>query len=157
MAARELSAGTLGLKLVTAVVLGVVSGITVVVLPPGLRELVVVASDVAGQFYAGVLLGTFLGLFVAGFTAFLSYRVYRLQQLGGSTGVSGESGSSYAPTAGPDASYSSVNDGDPPWFDMYLVGVVAALVVSVFTTIVWAPLGAGILGALASARLFGGF
>lgn len=143
-----------GITLVTAVVLGVVSGITVVAAPPALTELVVLASDLAGTFYAGVLLGTMLGLFLAGFTAFLTYRVYRLQTA--ATGeVANDIGPGFAPTAAPEVTYSS--EGDPPWFDMYLVGVVVALVAAVLTPVVYAPLVGGVVGALASARLFGGF
>jgi len=155
MAAREVGFVESGITFVTAVVLGAVSGITVVVAPPAFTELVVLASDVAGTFYAGVLVGTLLGVFLAGFTAFLTYRVYRLEQLttpDASDGVGG----SYTPTSGPDVTYQHVNDGDPPWLDMYLVGVVGALVASVLTPVVYGALAGGVVGALASARLFGG-
>jgi len=155
MAAREVGFVESSITLATAVVLGVVSGITVAVAPPALTAVVVLASDVAGTFYAGVLVGTLLGVFLAAFTAFLTYRVYRLQQLttpDASDGVGG----SYAPTSGPNVTYQHVNDGDPPWLDMYLVGVVAALVVSVLTPAVYGALAGGVVGALASARLFGG-
>jgi hypothetical protein len=155
MAAREVGLLESSITLVTAVVLGVVSGITVVVAPPALTELVVLAGDVAGTFYAGVLVGTLLGVFLAAFTAFLTYRVYRLQQLT-TPDVSDGAGGSYTPTSGPDATYQHVNDGDPPWLDMYLVGVVVALVASVFIPAMYGALVGGVVGALASARLFGG-
>ncbi|WP_227134139.1 hypothetical protein [Halorubellus salinus] len=153
MSTREAGLLESGITLVTAVVVGAVSGITVVAAPPALTELVVLASDLAGTFYAGVLLGTMLGLFLAGFTAFLTYRVYRLQQV--TTGeVASDIGPGFAPTAAPEVTYSGASD--PPWFDMYLVGVVVALVVAVVTPVVYGPLAGGVVGALASARLFGG-
>lgn len=153
MSTREASLLESGITLVTAIVVGVVSGITVVAAPPALTELVVLASDLAGTFYAGVLLGTMLGLFLASFTAFLTYRVYRLQQV--TTGeVANDIGPGFAPTAAPEVTYSAASD--PPWFDMYLVGVVVALVVAVVTPVVYGPLAGGVVGALASARLFGG-
>jgi hypothetical protein len=155
MATREVGVLESSVTLVTAVVLGVVSGITVVVAPPALTALVVLASDVAGTFYAGVLVGTLLGVFLAAFTAFLTYRVYRLQQLTTPT-TTESSGSTYTPTGGPDVTYQHVNDGDPPWLDMYLVGVVVALVAMVLTPVVYGPLVGGVVGALASAKLFGG-
>lgn len=160
MAYREAGLITVGLEFVTAVVVGLVGGITVVALPPLLRELVVVASELANTFYAGVLLGTFLGLFIASFTAFLTYRVYRLQQLTAGPGgdnIGIDDAGNYVPVSPGDTQYEHVADGDPPWFNMYLIGTVSALVVAVFTSLVWPPLVAGVLGALASARLFGGF
>jgi|GEM_PF-1064655 glycerol uptake facilitator-like aquaporin len=156
MATRQSGAVETGVTVATVVVLGLVSGITVVAAPPALTAVVVLASDVAGTFYAGVLLGTFLGLFLAGFTAFLTYRVYRLQQLttpDASDGV----GSTYAPTTGPNVTYRTVNGGEPPWFDAYLVGVVTALVAAALAPTVVAPLAGGVVGALASARLFAAF
>jgi hypothetical protein len=155
MSTREVGLLESSITLVTAVVLGVVSGITVIAAPPTFTALVVLASDAAGTFYAGVLLGTMLGVFLSGFTAFLTYRVYRLQQMGAGE-VTNDIGPGFAPTAAPEMSYSAVNDGNPPWFDMYLVGVVLALVASLLTPVVYAPLAGGVLGALASARLFGG-
>lgn len=155
MAAREVSVVESGITLVTAVVLGVVSGITVVVAPPALTEVVVLASDVAGTFYAGVLVGTLLGVFLSAFTAFLTYRVYRVQQLT-TPATTESSGGTYAPTGGPDVTYRHATDGDPPWFDMYLVGVVLALVAAVVVPGTYGPLVGGVVGALASARLFGG-
>jgi hypothetical protein len=155
MAAREVGLLESSITLVTAMVLGVVSGITVVVAPPALTQVVVLARDAAGTFYAGVLVGTLLGVFLAAFTAFLTYRVYRLQQLT-TTDASDGVGGTYAPTSGPNATYQHVNDNDPPWLDMYLVGVVAALVAALLTPVVYGSLAGGVLGALASARLFGG-
>lgn len=158
MAYREAGVVGAGLDFVTTVVVGVVSGLTVVVLPPALRELVVVASEFANTFYAGVLLGALLGVFIASFTAFLSYRVWRLQRTTfgpDAENITVDAAGNYVPTEEPDSGYRQVTDSDPPWFDMYLVGVVSALVTMVFTGVVWVPIGAGVFGALASARLFG--
>jgi hypothetical protein len=158
MAYREAGIVGAGLELVTTVVVGVVSGLTVVVLPPAIRELVVVASEFANAFYAGVLLGTLLGVFIASFTAFLTYRVWRLRRTSfgpQADNITVDAAGNYAPTDDPNSGYRQVTDGEPPWFDMYLVGVVSALVTMVFTAIVWVPIGAGVFGALASARLFG--
>ncbi|NHN43448.1 hypothetical protein G9C85_17665 [Halorubellus sp. JP-L1] len=155
MGARGVGVVERSIAVVTAVVLGVVSGITVVAAPPAITGVVVLASEVAGTFYAGVLVGTLLGLFLAGFTAFLTYRVYRLQEV--TTGeVKNDIGPGFAPTAAPEVTYAAVNDGDPPWFDVYLVGVVVALVTAVLAPVAYAPLVGGVVGALASARLFGG-
>ncbi|WP_435359927.1 hypothetical protein [Haloarchaeobius sp. DFWS5] len=141
-----------GFTLMTACIVGTVSGITVVLGPPVITAAVVTISAAAGEFFAGVFLGTILGLTIAGFTAFLVYRLYRLQQ---THNPQVSDGVMYQPTGSPDAYQTQITDGEPPWFDMYLIGTVTALLVSMAFG-PWATVFAGVVGALVSAQLFVG-
>ncbi|WP_439028148.1 hypothetical protein [Haloarchaeobius sp. DT45] len=165
MSAGESPLVATGFTVVTACIVGTVSGITVVLGPPILTMLIVAVSDVAGNFYAGVFLGVFIGVLISAFTAFLVYRVYRLQQ---THRPQAQDGVMYAPSGqggyqqqgtyqqGYQQTYQQqVTGGDPPLFDMYLVGTVAALLVSLVLGPV-VTVAAGIGGALVSARLFAG-
>ncbi|WP_267641502.1 hypothetical protein [Haloarchaeobius amylolyticus] len=158
MSAADSPLVTTGFTVVLACLVGTVSGITVVLGPPILTAVIVAVSDVAGNFYAGVFLGVFIGVLVSAFTAFLVYRVYRLQQ---THRPQTQSGVMYAPSGGgggyqqPGSYQQQVTGGDPPLFDMYLVGTVAALLVSLVLGPVL-TVAAGIGGALLSARLFAG-
>ncbi|WP_435365385.1 hypothetical protein [Haloarchaeobius sp. DYHT-AS-18] len=169
MSAGESPLVATGFTVVTACIVGTVSGITVVLGPPVLTMLIVAVSDVAGNFYAGVFLGVFIGVLISAFTAFLVYRVYRLQQ---THRPQAQDGVMYASSqqgyqqqgyqqqgyqqGGYQQTYQQqVTGGDPPLFDMYLVGTVAALLVSLVLGPV-VTVAAGIGGALVSARLFAG-
>ncbi|WP_435334501.1 hypothetical protein [Haloarchaeobius sp. TZWWS8] len=153
MGTRESPLVETGFVLVTACLVGTVSGITVVLGPPVLTTLVVAVGDLAGLFYAGVFLGVCIGVTLSLFTAYLAVRLYRLQQTHrpqAQDGVIYES----ADQANARVTYrEQVTGGDPPWVDMYLVGVVAALLTSLGFGLI-ATMAAGIGGAMLAGQLF---